>query len=231
MSGNLADVVERTRGWVKDALPGRVEVVFDAPSEGVAKKGVHLYLVGTTPVPLEHTRPPPPLKILLRYLVTTRAGDQAAADALLVTLLFAAMDEKELEMEVETKGLSVDDWVAFGVSPRPSFFLTVPVEQEREYTMARPVLTRNTQMKQRMRPLTGVVLGPKDVPIAGARVELPAFNRSTSTDPGGQFVIPGLPSDAQLDVRVTAKGKRCLFQVTQASAREPVRLDFPALEE
>ena len=40
MAENLAEIMDRTSGWVKNALPGRVEVVFDAHRLGIVRYAV-----------------------------------------------------------------------------------------------------------------------------------------------------------------------------------------------
>ena len=56
--------------------------------------------------------------------------------------------------------------------------------------------------------LAGVVLGPDDIPLAGARVELPALRLAVRTDAGGRFRFAGIPGgkSAPQHLRVFAKG-------------------------
>jgi hypothetical protein len=78
--------------------------------------------------------------------------------------------------------------------------------------------------------LAGVVLGPKDVPIPRARVELPALNAVTYTDADGRFrfgAVPATPRTKQL--RIVAKGSEQLVS-PEPSENEPLVIHFNPME-
>lgn len=59
-----------------------------------------------------------------------------------------------------------------------------------------------------MRALYGIVLGPSDTPVAGARVELPALGLSASTDTAGRFRFRSVPGGSEtITLRISAKGR------------------------
>ena len=81
-----------------------------------------------------------------------------------------------------------------------------------------------------MVPLRGVVLGPGDVPIAGARVEIPPANLSTSTDRLGRFAFAAVASGPYpTTLRVLAKGRE-LTQTVVTVGAEPIVIHFEPLE-
>lgn len=206
--------------WVSSVLPD-VEVSLGAPNVS-AGRAVHLYLFEL----LHH--PPPravgrtPLQIFLRYLVTTWADDPQEEHALLGKLVFAAMENSDVEVEFDSFPASM--WTAFGLSPRPSFVLKLPLRRERAEPIRTPVKEPLVVRHSLMRPLSGRVLGPEDVPMAGVRIELPALHLSTQTDSKGRFEFPAVPVDPGVKrLVIKAKGKVLSVNPTEIAAEgEPL---------
>jgi hypothetical protein len=72
-----------------------------------------------------------------------------------------------------------------------------------------------------LQPLVGRVMGPGDIAIMGARVELPALNLSTATDFRGRFQFAAVPSDPPIKLlRLNAKGQT--FTVHVEKLDEPM---------
>jgi hypothetical protein len=70
----------------------------------------------------------------------------------------------------------------------------------------------------------GVVVGPGNVSIADAMVELPSLALATRTDPRGRFRFSAVPAgSAVLQIRVRAKAQEFPFTV-DSSAPQPVTL-------
>ena len=78
------------------------------------------------------------LQFLNRYLVTVWGGSPEAERRLLGRLLVAAMDTREDELDLSAPSLEL--WRSFGVPPRPSFYLNVPVRLRRTRPAAPQVL-------------------------------------------------------------------------------------------
>ena len=77
--------------------------------------------------------------------------------------------------------------------------------------MVKRVLERPEIRISGVTSLAGVVLGPKDIPIPHARVELPSANAVTYTGADGHFrfgAVPAAPRAKQL--RIAAKGSELL---------------------
>ena len=149
------------------------------------------------------------------YLVTTWAAATADAHQLLETLLFAALDTPAYT--VEPAPFPPASWAAFGVPPQPGFALSALVQRARPQP---PVPRVRRPLEVETAPLvtlSGRVLGPDDIPLPDAYVELPALQRGVRTDGRGRFVLTAVPTQPPTThLRVHAKG------ATQAVA---VKLD------
>ncbi len=211
----------RLTSWIGGILD-QVNVSLAPPEPTESGKGVGLYLLE-----LLQSQPPrgtrrPPLLLTLRYLVTTHAPKPEEAHQMLGALVIAALENPEFEVEQEP--LPVSLWTALGVAPRPSFVLRAPFRHERPEKLAplvrQPLIVRQVPL----RGFAGRVLGPDDIPIMNARVELPALNLYTSTDSKGSFhfaAIPDAPGSRLL--RVRAKGQEFSINTEQAEAdNEPL---------
>jgi len=128
---------------------------------------------------------------MVRYLVTVWETNLHAMHRMLGELMFAAMDLPEVEVELEP--LSPAIWSALGLVPRPSFILRTPLLCERPEKLAPPVLEEMVIKEALLRPLSGQVMGPGDIAVMGARVELPALQLSTATDFRAGFILPPSP--------------------------------------
>ena len=190
--------------WVGTVLKGE-NVSLSKPTLSEKGRGIGLYLMELNPIPKVREREGETLQCSLRYLVTAWAEEPAQAHQLLGKLVFAAMENAMFEVDFEP--LSPACWTAFGVEPRPSFFLRLPVRQHRTFPPTKLVTQSVVLRTDPIRTFMGMVYGPKDRPIPGALVEVPALQLSTRTNSNGQFQFPGLPGDASVTLRVRAKGK------------------------
>jgi hypothetical protein len=215
-------VDQRLKDWV-NRIHDQAEVHFTAPKSADAIKGIGLYLMEVAILPPPSTAKLPPLQVALRYLVTSWSDDPQAAHRLLGDLLFAAMEDPEVEVEPQAVPISV--WSAFGVAPRPSFVLRVPLRRERSKPKAKPVSTVSFTTMMAVGGLHGIVLGPGDTPLAGAEVQVPALGLTTRTDHKGRFHFSSLPGEGRpLTLRVKAKG--CELSITTGESYPEVTKPF-----
>lgn len=218
------------RSWVATVLAD-VTVSMDAPGARSGQppgRGVSLYLVQLAAAAPPRERTVPPLQVWARYLVTTWAESVEERHALLETLLFAALEEAP--GEVDLTPLPPELWLALGAPPQPSFVLCVLVKRARAQ-QAVPRVRQPLQVDTTLAvPLTGTVLGPEDVPLADALVEVPALQRQTRTDAAGRFVLPHVPGGAvPLRLRVRAKGSELEIAVPPDERAAPVIVRFATL--
>lgn len=227
----VIDQVDRElQEWVKSVVMG-ADVVLGPPRQLEGKHGVSLYLLALTNPPQAWMNRQPPIRIALRYFVATWAGDdEEEAHRLLGKLVLAAMKKHEYELDLAEVPAAM--WAALGIAPRPTFTLCVPLPIERPEPVTSlvqgPLVMRGTPITS----LYGIVLGPGDVPIAGASVELPALQLRNHTDTGGRFHFPTVPGEAG-SIRLLVKAKGLVQNVTveqPTSGREPLAIRFDSFE-
>jgi hypothetical protein len=212
----------------RGAETGRVPVGFSLgpPRRAPDGAGVSCYLFELCDAPPARGPQRAPLQLALRYLVTTWAQEPAAAHRLLGRLVFAAMGEPEWEVLLAPPSEAA--WAAFGVLPQPAFILSIPLRLERP-TPPAPLVRAPIQLQATpVASLAGVVLGPGEIPLAGALVELPALRQTRRTDRKGQFAFPMVPVEpAELKLHVKARGRARWFDITRPSEADgPLVIHF-----
>ena len=204
--------------WIGGILD-QVNVSLAPPAANETARGVGLYLMELVQTQSARGTRRPPLLMTLRYLVTTQAPKPEEAHQMLGTLVIAALENPEFEVEQDPLPISL--WTALGIAPRPSFVLRVPFRHERPEKLAPPVRRPIVIKQLPLRSLRGRILGPDDIPIMNARVELPALELYTNTDSKGRFhfaAVPSAPGPRLL--RVRAKGQEFSINTEQAESDE-----------
>jgi hypothetical protein len=209
----MIDEIDRhLSDWIGTVLK-KVEVSFAPPTREHEGSSVGLYLLDLAHIPVPRGKRRPPLQIRLRYLVTTQADDPQEAH------LIAALQESEFEVEQEPSPLAM--WEALNVEPRPSFVLRVPFTHAQPEKLAPPVRHPLVLRSSELRSLTGQVVGPENIPIADARVEVPALQLYTNTDSKGRFYFAAVPAEPYPKLLlVHAKGQE--FSIDTKQAAEPL---------
>lgn len=180
-------------------------VWLERPRDHGEEKGVGLYLLELGEQPPAREGRQAPLQIQLRYLVTTWAGSAEEEHRILGRLVFAALERTD--WQVALRSLAPETWAALGVPPRPAFVLQVPLRVERPAPIARRVRSPLLVHVVASVPFAGRVVGPGDLPVAGARVELPSLSAAAETDWDGRFLFPKVPAEPRTKrIRVLAKG-------------------------
>jgi Pvc16 N-terminal domain len=220
----------RLAEWAGAVAGTGVQVALSAPVNQPSGTGVSLFLMDLVSLPPMRGQRRAPLQLALRYLVTAWGADPHAEHRLLGELVAAAMQEEDFEVLLAPT--PPETWLALGASPRPAFVLQVPVRQARpEPAVPRvrgPLVVRGVGLA----PLAGVVLGPGDIPVAAARVEVPSAGAVAETDPDGRFRFPMLPVEPrQKLVRVRARGRQIDVEIAQPEESGPVVIRFDQLLE
>lgn len=211
--------------WIRAVVPG-IEVVLGAPNLLAGKHGVSLYLLAFVDPPMAWMNRKPSPRVALRYLLTTWAENDEEAHHLLGELLLAVMEQHEYELDLSE--LPATLWTNFGIAPRPALTLRVPLYSERKEATVRlvrgPLVVRGAPV----RSLRGIVLGPGDIPVAGAEVELPSLHLRDHTDARGHFHFSTVPAEPQsVQLLVKARGRAQSVTVEQAASdKEPVMIQF-----
>jgi hypothetical protein len=222
----VIDQVDRQLGdWARGVFRD-VTVVFDLRASTQAPSGVALHLTELLEEPPPRGPRRPPLQLLLRYLVSCWAERTEDAHKLLGELAFAAMENPEFRVDLTPA--SSEFWRACALPPRPSFFLCVPCRLERERKPAAlvrgPIVIKATGLS----PLDGQVLGPDDIPVMGARVEVPTLGLVSRTDFRGHFHFASIPMESPLVLHVNAKGREIAVKTERApDSKAPLIIHVP----
>jgi hypothetical protein len=218
----------RLRDWVEEVDPD-ADVSLEPPSGDRPGRGVGLYLLGIGERPPPRGADRPPLQLWLRYLVTTWAEQPEEAHRLLLDLVFAAMEGSD--MEVDLRDEPPDLWAALGAAPQPSFVLRLPVRRERPVAPAPPVLWPLRIEGASPITLEGFVIGPREIPIVGASVGIPAIQQETTTDRRGRFRFPRVPGPpVRTELVIRAKG-RSVSVTAKPEPGKPIVIPFDPLED
>lgn len=213
----------RLREWAESIHDG-VSVSFAPPKADQTGQGISLYLMGFD------TAPPPrgvarvPLQFTLIYLVTVWGYESEDAHRLLGDLIFAAMDSNDVELDL--KPLPYEAWMAFGVPPQPSFFLRAIARRERPEPevkyVRKPMVVKTTPLIT----LDGILLGPGDVPLTSARIDIPSMDVYTRTDRHGHFHFASLPAEPRAkQLHIQAKGRE-MHVTVEPSDGQPIVIRF-----
>jgi hypothetical protein len=223
--GMIDEVDQRMKAWV-GRIATEAPVYLGVPDRESLDRGVCLYLLELGPAPLSRTGKRNAMQFSVCYLVTVGAETPERAHRLLGDLVFAAMGDKELEVDLSPVPHAL--WVGLRSVPRPAFRVRVQVRKEHPLTEVRCLsLVDSGEV-----PLQGRVVGPDDLPIRGAWVALPALQLSTRTDAQGQFQFPrvsSLESLGRLEVR-TAGELLSVDSEELTSGSSPMVVRMPAKE-
>ena len=185
------DIDQDLKDWIGAVLPG-VEVSFDAPREDGASPAVSVYLLELLQSFPLSTLKRAPLELTLRYLITTWSKSPSDAHKMLGQLALAALDHSGFV--VDSESLPLELWRGFGIAPRPSLVLRVPLRQERPEVKAKPVLAPMKVNWEGLNGFFGVLIGrPGDLPVADAAVEVSNLGLRTRSDGKGRFNFHSVP--------------------------------------
>ena len=114
------------REWIIETI-GTIEIIPELPEKNVANsRFVSLYLKSIRQSDSTAQRPVKNyMKLILSYLITIYSDKQHESDNFISELLVSAMTNKGLE--VDPDNLSTEEWISFGIIPRPSLLIHVPL--------------------------------------------------------------------------------------------------------
>jgi carboxypeptidase family protein len=221
-SPGLDDAAASLQRWASAVLPG-VSIALGPPAREASQDQVFLHLVQIEGHPPPRGPRRPPLQVDLHFLVSAAAPRPESELRMVGELLFAALARDDLEVELGPVTPAM--WQSLGTAPRAGFILRLPFR--REVPEPRAPRVRGPLVADVMAgvPLWGQVLGPGGVPLAGASVELPALELSTSADAHGRFRFANVPADPPPRVVVRAKGTVQTFTGPEV-AGTPLTLQF-----
>jgi hypothetical protein len=232
VSGEIGDAEGRLlEQWIRPTL-GDAQVGFDdaGPAADATGAGlrVGLRLLDVLPSPTPRGHETPPLRLQARYAVTVSGGKTGESRAALADLAFAALGSELLELERATP--PVDYWRALALPPRPALVVRLLLVRVGARTRAPLVRVPLSPRWSGLRPLDGmVVIGPDNVGVAGALIELDGQGLATYSDHRGAFHFAAVPDEPAIrTIIVQAKGRRLAFQAKRGP--KPVVLTLPLPE-
>jgi hypothetical protein len=191
--------------WIVSAL-GDVDVSLEPPGACPHDGCVSLYLLDMQHAPPATRGRSKIFSLSLRYLVTTWDEDPLEAHRRLGELATRVAEHPDYDIDLDA--LPVDIWPAFGVPPRPAFVLRAPCVPERALPAVDLIREPPIVRAHPLGRFEGILLGPGDLPVVGARVELPAFGRHAVSDRRGYFCLTAVPLEpARKQLRIRAKGR------------------------
>jgi len=224
-------VDQQLKTWIGTVVDG-ADVRLGPPQAGLSDQVISLYLLDLAPAPV--TAPGgrvAPQQLMLRYLVTAWDDDPEQAHRLLGEILFAATDHPTFDVDLDP--VSATTWQAFGIAPRPAFLLRAPLRRDRPQPRVERIRHPMVLRASTVTSLDGLVLLPSGVPLAGARVELPALEQATHTDSRGRFRFAAVPAEPAVKrLLIRAKGRERLLDAEHhAGEDEPLVIHFDVTEE
>jgi hypothetical protein len=227
----IEEVDQRLSDWITSVYSEEIEVSLRPPGKKMGdKKMVGLYLKDILPSAPHRGARRPPLQVSLRYLITAWAKSPQEAHQMLGQLLFAAMEHPGYEVELAP--IPAEVWNAFGIVPMPAFMLRLPLRVERPEKPVQFIRSPIEIKKSSLASMGGTVIGPDEIPLTNARVELSTHNLVARTDIKGRFIFPAVPTQpAQKKVCITARGRKLFKEVDFTKVKqEPWIIYFDVLE-
>jgi hypothetical protein len=226
----IEDLDQQLKEWAGTVVPD-VEIRFTPPDDSEAVPAVYIYLLDLLPdascATAERT---PLLQLGLRYLVTAQADSPRETHRILGSLVFAAMEHAEFRVELDPPAAGF--WRALGIVPRPAFMLRAPLRLQRKEPAVARVRKPAEVHHRALTSLVGLLLGPGDLPVCGARVELGSPRLATHTDSRGFFSFAAVPAEPrQKRLQIRAKGCEQTVTVEHAAGDpKPLVIHFETME-
>lgn len=218
--------------WIRPALGADAAIRVGEVGEEPERDGIEasLTLLDLVPAPAARRGTlPAPLQLRARYLVSVRGGAAERHQAL-AELGFHAPGIPDLELEATPPGPAL--WSALGVSARPALIASVRLTRERPRRIVPRVRQPLETRWLANRPLAGRVVGPGDLPIAGALVEVEGAPLSAYSNHRGEFAFGAVPGgDAPPLLVISAKGTQLTVRVDPDHGPDrPVLIRVPISE-
>lgn len=240
VSSPLTDADRAVRDWLRSLL-GEDTVRFGTPSappsgeeaDDEPTMSVHaLDLVHESSGSIDVHRPAP-ATVWVRYLLcATRPGSVRAFEHLDV-VLSAVLDPRssegrEVPVHLDSDVAALPLWSALGVPPRPGVVLRARTSISRAAKQAPPVTAPLRVEGGPVRSLSGRLVGPGEVPLAGAEVTVPSTGARSRTGTDGDFTLASVPT-GPLALAIRVKGRS--FDVAVEPSDEPVLVHCDLTEE
>ncbi|SES63798.1 Protein of unknown function [Nitrosomonas marina] len=208
----IDEIDRRLKEWITMVIDGQLAITFEHPGTERNQPTVSVYLYDMEYSTPNSTTREIPFQISLSYLLTVQSDDQVESHKYLGKILYAAKSQSD--MEVGFPALPAQFWQAIGIAPLPHFSLQIPLMITRETEHIPTIKAQPHIGISSVTQITGVVVGPSDQPIPGAKIMLPHSKTVAYTNNKGLFSIA---ADANLqrafNCKIDAKGKQFSISV------------------
>lgn len=226
----IEDVCERVAAWAEqNGGQDQDEVkVVDRPLADEQGPAIVTWLFAIRPGPTMQDDGRPAYRAGCRFLVTAVAASAESCHRWVGTLLTAAMRHPTFEVEPGEPPLAL--WAAAGLAPRPAFVLRGEAVAHADRPTLPRVRVPLTVEHATLEAMTGRVLGPGDVPIAGAEVRLVQTGMRTRTDRDGRFQLKSVPAGYAPKLEVRAGAETYAVTAERTGRDEPLTIHLQAKE-
>lgn len=220
MNAHADEVTQGLADWVRRHIP---DTRVDAQPIGrdTDQDGIDIRLIALAPRFEPRQRDRLDRTIALDYLLSVRFADPLAEHRSLAELAFAAMETSGYEIVADKS--PAEACASVGLKPSAGIVLRAQARLSQE--LPRAPLVREPAIT-RLAPLgyvEGVVVGPGDIPIAGAFVTLEGTERAAVTGPDGRFRFA---SPAGTPIHITARARSTEAAVS-AEPGDPAVIQLP----
>jgi hypothetical protein len=224
-SGPITGATNRLVNWLSGVVS--VPVRAGPPAEaGSDRPGVAVWPIALLPERAVHGvgwRGREPFRLQVRHLVTA-GGEVEQVGGALDQVLLALLDARDLVLHLEPVPPQL--WLALRVQPRAAIHIDVPAQVARSVPPV-PVVRSPLRVQDiPLRPLRGRVLGPRETPLSGIRVEVVATGTSTYTGTSGEFSFTGLPADQPTRLLLSGKSRALLADLMAPPGGDPAADPF-----
>lgn len=202
-AGDAGAVSEGLQEWLGELLPD-LPVALAAGADPAGFLGVAIRLLAITPriVPLNPGRKSAALA--LDYLVTVRLDDVRAAHAAVSEIAFAVLGDGAYELVIGSP--TGELCAALGVAPCPGLVLRTELRRDAQVPLAPLVREAPRPSLEALVHARGRVVGPGNLPIAGALVTIAGTSRCCTTGPDGRFRF-AIPAGQPATVTARARSR------------------------
>lgn len=214
------DVSTDLANWVSSCLKDIKPTLVSASKQDIGD-GAEIRLVRANPSPEPRARDRVNLTVSLDYLITLKSPEPLVEHRLLVELAMAAMESADFQ--IIDQAMALELCRSMGL---PSCAcLLVRAELRRSRALEQAPLVRSPAVTRLMdlNSVEGTVVGPGDVPVAGAVVSLNLSDRRVVTGPTGKFRFP-IPSGVA--ARATVKARQATV-TADLKAGSPTLIKLP----
>ena len=221
MAAGADDVTREIVAWVQECLP-ELPVRILVSDDVERRPGITVQLANIAPLPGPRTDRAS-FVLAIDYLISVQSKDPLAAHRAVGELVFAALQRPDLEIcqasAIAAVGERQDNHALPGV------LIRAKLARDRVFDQA-PLVRRPPVVEaEGVVPLEGIVLGPNDIPVPDATVEITALGASVLTDGRGRFRFAAAPSGSK-PVKLSAR-KRAAHAYVDAGPGEIVTIRLP----